>query len=331
MFSKFLSSVAILTSTLFLFPSGILPGVAYDGMDASPDCYSNVTIGLDELSEVSDPRCDYEGVFVDVGGGRLYGIPKPGFTLGGEDLAPAGTPEIPGVVIHRMVSGELGVIVGSRGYGSMDAVQQAQSLQTSSKSASFGIQSQCSSYAYATYGWSWAGSYQYWYNSTNQPSSAALTRINAGIAAMPSGQTACGTTISNTAVADYQTTSSYTPSVTSSGCSGTNDSHSTVGWGSLSGTTLARTCWTSFLGLGLDADIKFDTSGHSWYYGTSTTGCTTSLYDLQAVATHEAGHAFGLDHVAQSTGQVMKPFSSTCETQYRKLGNGDATGMAALY
>jgi len=47
--------------------------------------------------------------------------------------------------------------------------------------------------------------------------------------------------------------------------------------------------------------------------------------------TREAGHALGLNHVSQTSNQVMKPNSGTCEAGQRKLANGDPAGMKKLY
>lgn len=72
-------------------------------------------------------------------------------------------------------------------------------------------------------------------------------------------------------------------------------------------------------------------SNAAWYNGASTTGCAGNLYDLQILASHEAGHAFGLAHVAQTTEQIMKPNFGYCETAGRALGRGDAQGMKVLF
>ncbi|WP_146806634.1 matrixin family metalloprotease [Cellulomonas persica] len=63
---------------------------------------------------------------------------------------------------------------------------------------------------------------------------------------------------------------------------------------------------------------------------TSASG-RSSRDDLEGVATHEAGHVFGLNHVDRSSLQVMKPYSGSCESGQRKLGPGDLRGMNALF
>ncbi|MEQ1735507.1 MAG: matrixin family metalloprotease, partial [Rhodoglobus sp.] len=298
---------------------------------------------------LADPACDYRNTSIDVGYSLTFGIPEGGTSVTGYGTLPEGSAPVPTVTVYRSESGEVAVLVGDKSYGSDDAISELQSelaVRTAPGSAIVATVSQsgapevrtapadrslkvalCDNSTHLVSGHYWIAPYNYWYNSASQPSTASLTRIQAGIAAMPAGVTACGTTI-----AAYQGAGSYTLSVTGTpGCTAINDSHSTVGWKALASTFLAWTC-TKWAGAVLqDADIAFDASGTSWYYGVSTTGCSGTLYDLQGMATHEAGHAFGLEHVAQGTGQVMRPNHPACATSDRKLGKGDAAGMAWLY
>lgn len=129
--------------------------------------------------------------------------------------------------------------------------------------------------------------------------------------------------------AELSTTSSS--QVNDSIC-GPSNLKNVVDGGDLSGTTLAATCTWRTTGQIVNADIRIDTSSRSWYTGSSTAGCSgSSTYDLKGVMTHEAGHFFGLNHVAQSTNQVMVPSSFACQTSHRRLGNGDLAGMKARY
>ena len=70
--------------------------------------------------------------------------------------------------------------------------------------------------------------------------------------------------------------------------------------------------------------VRFNTAVYSWCTGTSVTGCSGSEYDAQGVMTHEAGHIFGLGHVANSTHQVMKTNSGHWGVSQRKLRSGIA-------
>lgn len=56
-----------------------------------------------------------------------------------------------------------------------------------------------------------------------------------------------------------------------------------------------------------------------------------SEYDLQSVATHEWGHAFGMAHETSGQWETMYPYVNPCSYYWRSLGNGDWHGMEALY
>ena len=59
----------------------------------------------------------------------------------------------------------------------------------------------------------------------------------------------------------------------------------------------------------------------------------TEGWDLQAVATHEFGHAFGLGHVKEGlhANLTMAPYILPCQSSEARLGLGDVRGLRALY
>ncbi|MGQ0537299.1 MAG: matrixin family metalloprotease [Methanobacteriota archaeon] len=70
-------------------------------------------------------------------------------------------------------------------------------------------------------------------------------------------------------------------------------------------------------------DVQFDDSD-AW-----SNGAVSGRFDVQSVATHEAGHALGLDHINDGN-QVMNPTISSGTTK-RTLGSGDLAGLRVLY
>ncbi|KTR09715.1 hypothetical protein NS184_02410 [Curtobacterium luteum] len=88
------------------------------------------------------------------------------------------------------------------------------------------------------------------------------------------------------------------------------------------------TCvWYDQDGVVQEADQRYSTR-YAW---SSTASCSGNRYDVQAVATHEWGHLYGLGHVATGTGQVMEAAEGPCALGSRTLGLGDMTGIAAKY
>lgn len=178
----------------------------------------------------------------------------------------------------------------------------------------------------------WAShDYGWFYNSSGQPSTGSLARFQAAGSTIAGGlSTTCGI-LSNGLSVVYAGAIGDPPAVTPTGCGGF-DWNSVVGWGDLSGNTLARTCsyYNPISNTQYVADIMFDTSSRSWFISSSTSGCSNA-FDLQGVATHEYGHAVGLGHVDETEPQVMNPYADVCQTDMRQLGRGDQNGLRDHY
>ncbi|WP_019819168.1 matrixin family metalloprotease [Saccharomonospora saliphila] len=120
------------------------------------------------------------------------------------------------------------------------------------------------------------------------------------------------------------------------GCtSGFPDGDNTVSWGPFdSGLNyLALTCTMSSSATEqiYEADIYL-ASNRNLTLDLPKKGCSR-LWDVEAVATHEWGHAFGLGHVDEETNGdlTMSPAITSCDTSARTLGLGDHRGLDALY
>ncbi|HWG90533.1 MAG TPA: matrixin family metalloprotease [Candidatus Thermoplasmatota archaeon] len=111
---------------------------------------------------------------------------------------------------------------------------------------------------------------------------------------------------------------------------GTRDGVNQIGFRNL-GTTgvLGRTTtWFTSAGVAFESDAVYNTA-YKW----STTG-ERSKADLQSVATHELGHAFGLDHAPTTTANAcltMYYKSTLGSTAQRTLGSGDLLGIQKKY
>lgn len=74
--------------------------------------------------------------------------------------------------------------------------------------------------------------------------------------------------------------------------------------------------------------MKIDSSGRTWFTGNSS--CGGYKFDLESIMTHEMGHVFGQNHVAESRA-TMNGSTPACRTYQRTLGKGDRFGLYALY
>jgi hypothetical protein len=140
----------------------------------------------------------------------------------------------------------------------------------------------------------------------------------------------CGRVDRVSATWDYRGTTSRSIGVTKAAACGSADGKNTIGFGALPAGYLALTCVRSVGTSIVEADIRLG-NGISWALHLGT--CFND-YMLEAVATHEIGHAYGLDHVGETNhGRLtMSTFiDGTCENQESTLGLGDMKGLEALY
>ena len=97
--------------------------------------------------------------------------------------------------------------------------------------------------------------------------------------------------------------------------------------GSAIGTTYSW--WDSSKNL-LDSDIVMWSSNFTFFTGTSGCGGVANAAYLEDVATHELGHALGLNH-SSSSDATMYPSYSYCSQALRTLASDDVAGAKALY
>jgi hypothetical protein len=80
----------------------------------------------------------------------------------------------------------------------------------------------------------------------------------------------------------------------------------------------------------LDSDIIFWTSNFAFFTGTSGCGVVANAAYLEDIATHELGHALGLNHSSTSAA-TMYPSYGYCSQALRTLASDDIAGAKALY
>lgn len=315
----------------------VTTSVGVPGASAAPACRGD-RISVSALST----GCVVSDGTVVLPDGRQFRVPPVGTTVSAMPVGASGTADDGDVSVTNTGRSGVAVLVHDDWSGSPAAIRQERAalahrtlpggsaLRTaggaaSSTAAASGASS-CSSTAYAKLGFRWTGPVEWGYNPNNQKVSGAAA-IGAGADAWTGTTTACGRTVRSTADDTYTGSRKVAMGITATGGCGTSDGANMVGWGSLRAGTLAVTCVWSRGGVAVEADQRYSTSV-AW---SATTTCSGSRFDLRGVATHEWGHAWGLGHTASSSGLVMKPASTTCETGQRTLGLGDLIGIDALY
>jgi hypothetical protein len=128
----------------------------------------------------------------------------------------------------------------------------------------------------------------------------------------------------------YLGTTSRGPNVSAESVCLARDGESVVGFGDLA-SSLAMACWWTQNAIVVEADIRLNKADYRWtiYPGK---GCRGS-FAVEAVATHEFGHVFGLGHVDEDVhGKLtMSPLISPCQNSESTLGAGDVLGFTSKY
>jgi hypothetical protein len=198
---------------------------------------------------------------------------------------------------------------------------------------------ECSDGAYALEGFHWASTYSWWFRSSTTPSANSVANtedaLRRGASNITGGHNHCKITDSISASHAYQgrtTKPTNIASTTTTVNCGKRDGVNVVAFGTLPISYLGITCyWYDGSKHALEADMKLSTR-YAWF-ATSVPGGCSNRFGVEATATHEFGHVFGLAHVSESShGELtMSPSMTACSLSPASLGLGDVRGLQKLY
>ena len=160
-------------------------------------------------------------------------------------------------------------------------------------------------------------------------SSAVLDVLKRAFRNVTGARNNCGRADDVSATSTYLGATTRRPAVTSTGSCGASDGHNVVAFAPLTGFAGYTCIWWDGTKI-VEADMRLD-SDTAW--ALSRSSCSNRLM-LEALATHEVGHAFGLAHVGESNhGRLTMSvyIDGLCENQEATLGLGDLRGVEALY
>ena len=187
----------------------------------------------------------------------------------------------------------------------------------------------CADSAFKLLGAKWPqGSYEWSYNAASTPNylGALATRrlISKSFTNVTTAQNNCGI------ADDVDATHTFLGNTSSRARCASRDHNNVIGFKSLDFGVLAVTCFWTFNGRMVEADMQITTREH-WALSKAT--CDSEPL-LEATVTHEAGHVYGLDHVGERRhGRLtMSPFlDGPCNNNEATLGRGDIRGLQQLY
>ena len=160
--------------------------------------------------------------------------------------------------------------------------------------------------------------------------SAVLNVIKRAFGNVTGEHNDCGRGDTVSATSSYLGTTTRKPDVGCNGACGPPDGHNVVAFAPLDGFYAGYTCiWWSGTTI-VEADMRLDTHTN---WALSGAGCSNELM-MEALVTHEAGHAFGLAHVGEGNhGRLTMSvyIDGLCENQEATLGLGDMKGLESLY
>ncbi|MFJ4295707.1 hypothetical protein [Curtobacterium sp. NPDC089689] len=332
-----LVAVAALAGTAA--PADAAPASAAPASASGTSCPSG-TLSVSTLRS----GCTTSDGTVRLSDGRTFAIPARGASVVALSVAAAGATEPSEVVVANTGRAGVAVRVGDAWQGAPAAVRQQRSAISAvtgstgahtvgtGSAATTGTRAaastKCTSTANVQTRYRWSSAVRWYYNATGSKGTYAQSALQKAANAWTGKISSCGKTVTSTAGNTFVRTVTQVPDVTATGGCSASSGSSVTGWGALPARTLGVTCvWYDQNGVVKEADQRYSTK-YAW---SSTASCSGSRYDVQAVATHEWGHLYGLGHVASGTGQVMEKSEGPCALGSRTLGLGDMTGIAAKY
>ncbi|MFN8622390.1 MAG: matrixin family metalloprotease [Chloroflexota bacterium] len=182
----------------------------------------------------------------------------------------------------------------------------------------------------------WQQTFNWYYRVRTTPDNlsddAVIKTLKRSVRNIVNAHNDCGHADKVGATAVYQGTTDRTPAPTDKGTcdSASQDGKNVIGFGRLPAGIAGLTCVWSIGDRIIEADIKLDRRAK---WATSLAACSVQSI-VEAVATHEFGHAFGLGHVPEATHgrlTMSERLDGYCQDAEATLGKGDWLGLEALY
>lgn len=182
------------------------------------------------------------------------------------------------------------------------------------------------------------GPLEWRFNAGSTPASNSVDNVEAALVKAANNIThsrnSCGMADRVSATHSYGGRTTAAAQITAEGaCQGTGNGINSVGFGDLPEGVLGLACvFYDGEGRVVEADVRLNKADHAWY-ANQPASCS-GRYSVEAVATHEFGHVFGLGHVGEAGhgNLTMSPsINGKCQASEATLGRGDVLGLRAKY
>lgn len=215
--------------------------------------------------------------------------------------------------------------------------EPSSSAEAAGESSASGSPGPCQDSAKSQMGHHWSGTYHWSFRRSTTPSDvsadAAELRLRAAALNITRSDNSCGLADQVSARHAYDGVTGRGAQITSAGGCENGDGFNTVTFGDLPDNYLGIACiWYGGGGEALEADIRLNKADRRWVANIGS-GCT-GRFSIEATATHEFGHVFGLGHVSESAHgnlTMSTAINGPCQSSEATLGRGDVLALRAKY
>lgn len=288
-----------------------------------PGCSAEDDLLDDESVAVADEPGAIDLIDID---GLTLRVPPPGMSVWAERLFDDGTMQT--VMLHTDLAGFVSIEQPDDDERPTELAAPAPAPQLATAA--------CSDSAYKLNSYKWNKTLKWAFNAGSTPSGLNVdsveTALKAGMTNITRSDNSCNLSDAVSATHQYLGRKSTSVGISSSGSCTTNDGVNMVGFGDLPAGTLGVACTWSSGGIAVESDIRFNKVDHKWTTSPGAASCS-NRFSVEAVMTHEAGHAFGLGHVSESShgNLTMSTQIGPCQNSESSLGRGDVLGLRAHY
>lgn len=286
-----------------------------------------------------------------VGPDRVLDLPRESFHFTASDLMPGDLvrrgdlaiavpePGMNGELIAELAGGgAVTIAVASLEDGQVQIETRIEELRETNRCAS---QPQCADDELNNKpNYRWNETFGWYFRAASTPDANDVgnveDRLRNAVTNITNAHNECGIDDTVGATANYRGRTSRHTGINSSTSSiecASFDGTNVVGFGVLPSAYLAVTCpYGLSNGDAYDADIKIDSAFH-WFATPQVPGGCNNQYSIEAVMTHEFGHAFGQQHVSECThaNLTMSSRIPACSNGPSSLGWGDIKGLRSKY